>query len=312
VRRMRAAGAALGALLMLVGVAGSVQGDGQAAAREPIDRVLDAFHDAAKKADGKRYFDQLAPDAVFLGTDATERWTRDAFEAFAMPHFEAGRGWAYTSTARHVDLEAGGELAWFDELLENESYGTCRGSGVLRKREGRWRIAQYNLSIAVPNPVARDVVARIRAHEDGRTSSAVVYLVRHAEKGQGLDPELTAEGRARACALARVLRSAGLDRVYATEYRRTRETVAPTAACLKLAVTPYAAARTKELAETLRTDASSRAALVAGHSNTLPGLLARLGVKAAIGIGARDHDDLFVVTLRPGEAPRFQHLHYGR
>lgn len=44
-----------------------------------INAVLDDFHDAAAKADGDRYFKHFAPRAIFLGTDATERWSVDEF-----------------------------------------------------------------------------------------------------------------------------------------------------------------------------------------------------------------------------------------
>ncbi len=129
-----------------------------------IAKAIDDFHDAAAKADATRYFAHLSSDAVFLGTDATERWTKAEFEAFARPYFEEGKGWAYTSTKRHVTVAADKSHAFFDELLKNEHYGVCRGSGVLRLEGGHWRIAQYNLSIPMPNALAKEFVARIRAH----------------------------------------------------------------------------------------------------------------------------------------------------
>ena len=129
-----------------------------------IARTIDDFHDAAAKADATRYFAHLTADAVFLGTDATERWSKDRFEAFARPYFDEGKGWAYTSTERNVTLAPGKTHAFFDELLKNEHYGVCRGSGVLRLEDGHWRIAQYNLSIPMPNALAKEFVARIRAH----------------------------------------------------------------------------------------------------------------------------------------------------
>ena len=129
-----------------------------------IAKAIDDFHDAAAKADATRYFAHLTADAVFLGTDAAERWTKEQFEAFAKPYFDEGKGWAYKSTKRHVSVAADKSHAFFDELLQNEHYGVCRGSGVLRLEEGRWRIAQYNLSIPMPNALAKEFVARIRAH----------------------------------------------------------------------------------------------------------------------------------------------------
>lgn len=128
-----------------------------------VAAVLDAFHAAAAKADEAAYFDLLAPHAVFLGTDATERWDREAFRAFAHPHFAKGQGWTFTPRNRHVDFSLDGKLAWFDELLDSASYGECRGTGVLEKIDGHWKIRQYHLTIPMPNDLAKELVARIRA-----------------------------------------------------------------------------------------------------------------------------------------------------
>ncbi|MDF1701139.1 MAG: nuclear transport factor 2 family protein [Planctomycetota bacterium] len=296
---------------LLAGLLGPRLHAEEAPPRAAIDAVLEAFHAAAAAADGAAYFDQMTPDAVFLGTDATERWPREDFEAFARPYFAKGKGWRYTRTSRHVQVEADGRMAWFDELLHNESYGTCRGSGVLRHADGRWRIAQYNLSIPIPNPLARDVVASIRARDGLAQSTSVVYIVRHAEKGSGHDPALTPAGHARAQHLCRVLRSAGIERVYDTQYKRTQQTVAPTATHLGVPVTRVGALETKALAARLRADTQAKAVLVAAHGNTVPALLEHLGVRATVSIGHAEFDNLFVVRLRGTAAPRFQHLHYG-
>ena len=124
--------------------------------------VLDDFHDAASRADEPRYFAHFAPEGVFLGTDGSERWDVPAFRAYAHPHFAQGKGWTYRATARNVQLAPDGNVAWFDEVLENASYGPCRGTGVLRRIDGRWRIAQYNLTIPIPNDLAKAVVEMIR------------------------------------------------------------------------------------------------------------------------------------------------------
>jgi ketosteroid isomerase-like protein len=128
-----------------------------------VGAVLDSFHRAAAEADGDRYFSLFADEAVFLGTDASERWSVDELEAFAEPYFSSGRGWTYTPQERHVVIAGDGATAWFDELLANDAYGTCRGSGVLLLTESGWRIAQYNLSIPIPNELAAKIVAMIGA-----------------------------------------------------------------------------------------------------------------------------------------------------
>jgi len=128
-----------------------------------VSTVLDAFHAAAAKADEEAYFALLAPNGVFLGTDATERWDKAAFQAFAHPYFAKGKAWTFTPHDRHVDFSRDGRVAWFDELLDSATYGECRGSGALEKMDGGWRITQYNLSIPLPNDLAKEFVARIRA-----------------------------------------------------------------------------------------------------------------------------------------------------
>jgi ketosteroid isomerase-like protein len=137
-----------------------------------VSAVLDQLHDAASKADGERYFALFADDAVFLGTDATERWPIAEFRAYAMKRFASGTGWTYALKhgSRHITVV--GDIAWFDELLENAKYGTCRGSGVLRKVGDQWRIAQYNLTFTVPNDAAAEVVKLIQSIEPGAAEAA--------------------------------------------------------------------------------------------------------------------------------------------
>jgi len=139
-------------------------GDGGGATKA-IDGVLSSFHQAASDADGDLYFSLFAEGAIFMGTDATERWTVDEFKAFAEPYFSQGRGWTYDKTERHVYVSVGGETAWFDKMLWNEKYGTCRGTGVLVLTADGWRIAQYNLTFPIPNDLSADITSRIKELE---------------------------------------------------------------------------------------------------------------------------------------------------
>jgi hypothetical protein len=133
-----------------------------------INRVLDDFHDAAAVADLDRYFGNLTAHAVFLGTDAWERWPRDDFREYAAPHFLGESAWAYTPRNRSIALSASGETAWFDETVVNEKYGSLRGSGVLELcGDGVWRIAQYNLGFTIPNEIAGEVVEMIKSNSGG-------------------------------------------------------------------------------------------------------------------------------------------------
>jgi hypothetical protein len=137
--------------------------DERAASADRAVAVLDALHAAAAAADGERYFALFEPQAVFLGTDATERWSLAQFRAYATPFFARGQGWTYVPTERHVFLSAAGDVAWFDERLHNDKYGEVRGSGVLLAGPAGWRIAQYNLALPIPNELAAEFVAAIRA-----------------------------------------------------------------------------------------------------------------------------------------------------
>ena len=53
-------------------------------AADPVleaEAVIDRMHQAASRADGQAYFALFTPDARFIGTDATERWTLEQFKA---------------------------------------------------------------------------------------------------------------------------------------------------------------------------------------------------------------------------------------
>src|SRR3954470_10579612 len=110
-----------------------------------VATVLDDWHLAAATANEDAYFAALDDHAVFLGTDATERWNKEQFRAFAHPHFAKGKAWTFKATRRAVTISKDGNSAWFDEDLQTEKLGPCRGSGVLILQGGTWKIAQYNL-----------------------------------------------------------------------------------------------------------------------------------------------------------------------
>ncbi|WGL16953.1 pectate lyase [Microbulbifer bruguierae] len=125
-----------------------------------IAAQLDRFHQAASDADSEGYFNLFSKDGVFLGTDATERWSVAEFKQYAKPYFDQGKGWTYVPRDRTIVLH--GDVAWFDELLDNASYGECRGSGVLVREDGQWKIAQYNLHFPIPNDLADQITKMIK------------------------------------------------------------------------------------------------------------------------------------------------------
>ena len=139
----------------------SPQSAGGGSAPAAIGGVIDAWHAAAAAADEEKYFSYFTPDAVFLGTDATERWTRDEFRAWAHPYFAKGKAWSFKSVTRSISIAPDGQVAWFDEALETPNLGPCRGSGVVVATKAGWKIAQYNLSIPIPNDLVDEFKARI-------------------------------------------------------------------------------------------------------------------------------------------------------
>ncbi len=110
--------------------------------------------------------------------------------------------------------------------------------------------------------------------------TTVVWVVRHAEKASDAeDPPLTEQGQARAEALAAHLADQPIAAVYSTPYQRTRQTAAPTAEALGLPVTEYDPS--SDLPALILAEHRGQAVLVTGHSNTVPGIVAGLGVEPA-------------------------------
>lgn len=133
--------------------------------KNAVNTQLDNWHEAAAKSDYDTYFDIMANDSNFIGTDATEHWHKDDFASFAKPYFDKGKGWSFTPIERHVYVSKDGTMAWFDELL-NTWMKVCRGSGVMVKIDGKWKIKHYVLSMTVPNEVTNEVIPLKAVYEN--------------------------------------------------------------------------------------------------------------------------------------------------
>lgn len=125
--------------------------------KKNISKVLDDLNTFAATADYKNYFDLYAEESTFIGTDATEIWNKKEFMIWAKPYFDKGKAWNFTSLKRNITFSKDGTYAWFDEILDTQMK-ICRGSGVLEKIGGKWKIRQYVLSTTVPNEVIDEVV----------------------------------------------------------------------------------------------------------------------------------------------------------
>lgn len=130
-----------------------------------INTLLDNWHAAAAKADYNAYFDKIAADGRYIGTDAGENWDKNAFATFSKPYFDKGKAWDFKALERHVYFSKDGKTAWFDELLDTWMK-VCRGSGVLEKEGNQWKIKQYVLSMTIPNEISNDVIPLKAKYED--------------------------------------------------------------------------------------------------------------------------------------------------
>jgi len=117
----------------------------------------------------------------------------------------------------------------------------------------------------------------------GESPRSLVFFVRHAEKSTDdpRDPSLSAEGEARSEALARMLSGAGVTHLFSSEYRRTRDTLAPLAERIGRKVREIPAADPEAQIAAIRELPAGSIAVVAGHSNTVPRLVEMLGGKVS-------------------------------
>lgn len=139
--------------------------------KEIINQALNSWHKAAAEANFEAYFAPIAEDGIYIGTDATENWNKEAFKTFAKPYFDKGKAWNFTTIERNIFLSEDKKTAWFDELLDTQMK-ICRGSGVLKKIDGQWKIAHYVLSVAVPNENVDEVV-KIKTPFDDKLMNAI-------------------------------------------------------------------------------------------------------------------------------------------
>jgi phosphohistidine phosphatase SixA len=168
---------------------------------------------------------------------------------------------------------------------------------------------------AAPAPTVAPAPAQAAA------PSTLVFVLRHAEKAldDPRDPSLSPAGEARAQALAALLRRAGVTHFYASEYRRTRSTLAPLAAAAGRELVILPANDLPALQSAIRALPAGSVVVVAGHSNTVPAIVAALGgaserlVDSPAGPALPDdaYDRLYLVVTRPDAPAQTLELHYG-
>ena len=135
--------------------------------------------------------------------------------------------------------------------------------------------------------------------QDKQIDTPTTYiLVRHAEKVLGVrNPDLTQEGKERAKDLKYLLKDVHLDAVYSSDYKRTRQTAAPTAKAKNMEVQLYDARDLGGLVTEVENKYAGKTILVVGHSNTTPALTNRLAGTDYTDFDESIYDNFFVVDV---------------
>lgn len=154
----------LTACFLCLGFLGAANAATDAELTKQVNAFVDEWHDDAANT-RMAYFDKIAKDGVYIGTDRTELWTRDEFKAWSRKYFDAKSAWTFRATRRNVYASADKSLIWFDELLDTRNMGHAMASGVIRKTRNGFEIVHYQLSVAVPNEVIDQVTGIIADHE---------------------------------------------------------------------------------------------------------------------------------------------------
>lgn len=147
-------------------------------------------------------------------------------------------------------------------------------------------------------------------------STTTVYIVRHAEKISETDTtNLTPAGYARAATLADTLANRGIDSIFITPFRRTRQTAQPLATKLSVPLLDYPAKPTEAIVERV-SQIRNKTVLLVGHSNTILEIARGLGAKPLMTkIESGDYDNLLRVDIRHGllgKSVRFSQSIYGQ
>jgi len=142
-----------------------------------------------------------------------------------------------------------------------------------------------------------------------------IILVRHAEKNiepNNPDPDLSPEGLERAQEIARVFGETGINAIYATQYKRTQQTVKPLSDRTGVAVKLLQANQTDELVNQLQTTNRGQTVFIAGHNNTVPAIVSTLSGQNFPTIPESEFDNLYIVTIYRFGKAKVVKMKYGK
>jgi 2,3-bisphosphoglycerate-dependent phosphoglycerate mutase len=161
------------------------------------------------------------------------------------------------------------------------------------------------------NIVAFIVVALLCVASTSAQKKTII-LVRHAEKADatGQDPDLSAEGKARAERLTKIVKHYKPGAIYSTDFKRTRDTVAPLAKRRNLHVQIYDPKKPNEMIDSIMKSNTKRF-LVVGHSNTIPGVANLLGKKEVFkNLDDSEYGAIYIVRIKDGKVRKTEIIPY--
>lgn len=146
---------------------------------------------------------------------------------------------------------------------------------------------------------------------DPSTKTLTIFLLRHAEKvDDSRDPALSPAGEQRAELLAKMLKDLEVTQIHTTDYKRTRDTVAPLAQAHGLSPETYDPRALQSFAGKLKRTHGVQ--VVVGHSNTTPELVKQLGgIPGEPIVEANEYDRLYIITLVDGALVNSMILRFG-
>ncbi len=139
-----------------------------------IDSILNTWHKDAKNANFNAFFNRIHHDGIYIGTDASEIWSKQEFASYAKPYFDDKKTWNFTALKRNIHFSKDYNTIWFDEILDTWM-GTCRGSGILEKENKNWLIKHYVLSTTIPND-AMDSVIKVKNIYTKKTQNNFIVI----------------------------------------------------------------------------------------------------------------------------------------
>lgn len=122
-----------------------------------MDEAINKWHKAAAVGDSAGFFGLMTEDALYLGTDEVERWTRTTMGKDLGKYFKGKKAWNFIPYNRIYTSMGNKNSILFDECLQTWM-GPCKSTGVLTKVKGEWKISYYNLNVAVSNDVVKDYI----------------------------------------------------------------------------------------------------------------------------------------------------------